>query len=47
MFVHQLQKSKISRLSPSAETAVEISFLSTAPLLMTRLSLGCFLLLDV
>jgi len=42
-----LQKSKIFRLSPSAETAVEISFLSTAPLLMTRLSLGCFLLLDV
>ena len=40
---NQLQKPIVTRLSLSAETEVyEISFLSTAPLLMLFLSLGCF-----
>jgi len=39
---NQLQKPIVKRLSLSAETAVYgISFLSTAPLLMLFLSLGC------
>jgi len=39
---NQLQKPIVMRLSLSAETAVyKVSFLSTAPLLMLFLSLGC------
>jgi len=41
LYHNQLQNPIIKRLSLSAETEVQISFLSTAPLLKQFLSLGC------